>query len=211
MNDTDFPRGCRAYSDESYIRHIEAPYLDHNELNSIECHPFLPFFLIGGKGLIEVAHLSSMKNFDRVKCPGMTEIVKVHSCGQRVGAIDGLGNLGIYTFDTAFQNNCVYGMKKTSAIDFCYLNPSIIAMITPSCVSVYDTLIHPKRQLKFKQSFYKDPIAIASNNNHRIVVLRKSEVLIYDIRAERLEGSKELKGKAKSMFLDGNLLYVGQS
>jgi hypothetical protein len=123
-----------------------------------------------------------MKNFDRVRCPGMAEIVKVHSCGQRIGAIDNLGNLGIYTFDPAFHNSCVYAMKKASAIDFCYLNPSVIAMISPLAVSVYDTLIHPKRQMKFKQSFSKDPIAISSTKDNKIIVLRKNEVLIYDIR-----------------------------
>ncbi len=160
---------------------------------------------------MEVAHLNNLKNFDRVKCSGMSEIVKLHSCGQRMGASDSLGNLSIYNFDHSFHNNCVYSLKKSSVIDFCYLNPSVISVITPAAVSVYDTLIHPKRQLKFKQPFTKDPIAITSTTGNRIVVLRKTEVLIYDIRMEKLEGSRELKGKGKSIFLDGNVLYVGQA
>jgi hypothetical protein len=77
---------------------VEPPYLDYNELNSLECHPLLPFFLIGGKSNIEVAHLNSLKNFDRLKTPHLGEIVKLHSSGQRIGASDSAGNLGIYHF-----------------------------------------------------------------------------------------------------------------
>lgn len=44
-----------------------------------------------------------------------------------------------------------------------------------------------------------------------MAVLRKNEVLIYDIRMERLEGSRELKGKGKSMLVQGKSIYVGQS
>ena len=156
--------------------------MDHNELNSIECHPYLPFFLIGGKGLVEVAHFSTLKNFDRVKCTGMNEIVKLHSSGQRMGVIDSAGTFGLFTFDPSFHNNCVYSLAKSSIIDFCYLSPSVISTISPSGVNVVDTLIHPKRQLKFKQTFTKDPIAVASADNNRIAVLRKNEVLIYDTR-----------------------------
>lgn len=104
----------------------------------------------------------------------MSEIVKLHSCGQRIGAVDNSGSLGIYNFDPTFHNNCVYSLKKASVIDFAYLNPSVVAVISSSAVSVYDTLIHPKRQLKFKQPFTKDPIAISSTLDNRIVVLRKS-------------------------------------
>lgn len=129
-----------------------------------------------------MAHLNSLKNFDRVKCPGMSEIVKLHSCGQRIGAVDSSGSLGIYNFDPAFHNNCVYSLKKASVVDFSYINPSVVAVISSSAVSVYDTLIHPKRQLKFKQPFTKEPISVCSTADNRIVVLRKSEVLIYDIR-----------------------------
>jgi hypothetical protein len=36
-------------------------------------------------------------------------------------------------------------------------------------------------------------------------------VLIYDIRNEKLESARELKGKGRSIYVDNNLLYVGQS
>jgi hypothetical protein len=42
-------------------------------------------------------------------------------------------------------------------------------------------------------------------------VLRKNEVLIYDIRMEKLESSKELRGKGKSMLVQGKHILVGQS
>jgi hypothetical protein len=42
------------------------------------------------------------------------------------------------------------------------------------------------------------------------VVLRKHDLLIYDIRNEKLTNSKELKGKGgRSLYVDGNLIYVG--
>jgi phosphoribulokinase len=121
-----------------------------------------------------VAYLNSLRNFDRVKCPGMSEIVKLHSCGQRMGAVDSSGNLSIYNFDAGFHNNCVYSLKKANIINFCYLNPSVIAMVSNSALHVIDTLIHPSRQLKFKQTFTKEPISVSTAKDNRIVVLRKN-------------------------------------
>jgi len=49
---------------------------------------------------------------------------------------------------------------------------------------------------------------VADDNN--IVVLRKHDLLIYDIRNEKLQNSKDLKGKGgRSLYVDGNLVYVG--
>ena len=104
--------------------------------------------------------------------------------------MDSNGNLNLYHFDPAFQNNCVYSLKKNSIIDFCYLNPSVLAVISSTQIQVFDTLINPKRQLKFKQPFTKDPLSISSIGPNRVAVLRKNEVLIYDIRNEKLESSK---------------------
>jgi hypothetical protein len=109
-----------------------------------------------------------------------------------MGAIDYHGNFGLYNFDPSFTNNCVYALKKSSVINFCYLNPSVIAMVSANSLHVIDTLIHPKRQLKFKHSFNKDPIAIQNAGDNRVVVLRKHDVLIYDTRNQRLDGSRKL-------------------
>jgi len=57
-------------------------------------------------------------------------------------------------------------------------------------VSVYDTLIHPTKQLKFKQTFSKEPISITTIDDKRIAVLRKNELLTYDIRVEKVENSR---------------------
>jgi hypothetical protein len=136
--------------------------LDYNELNSIECHPFLPFFLIGGKGNVELAHLSTLKNFDRIKCPEVGEIVRLHSSGQRIGVADSAGNLGVHVFDSKYINSCVFSLKKAGVVDFCYMKPSVMAVLSNTVVQVYDTLLHPKRQLKFKQPFTKDPISVSA-------------------------------------------------
>jgi hypothetical protein len=41
-------------------------------------------------------------------------------------------------------------MKKTGAVDFCFLSPSVLGIISANGVQVVDTLIHPKREVKFK-------------------------------------------------------------
>ena len=169
-----FPRGEAPISGKEFLRQIDPPYLNYNELNSIECHPFLPFFLIGGKGSVELAHLSSLKNFDRIKCAEVGEIVRLHSCGQRVGVSDLAGNLGLHVFDSKYINSCVFSLKKAGVLDFCYMRPSVLAVLTSSAVQVYDTLLHPKRQLKFKQPFTKDPLSVSAISDTRLAVLRKN-------------------------------------
>lgn len=129
-----------------------------------------------------MAHLSTLKNFDRIKCPLLGEIVKLHSCGQRIGVADSSGNLGVHILDHKFTNNCVFSLKKANVVDFSFLRASLLAVLSSNAVQVYDTLLHPKRQLKFKQPFTKDPLAISAIDETRIAVLRKNEVLIYDTR-----------------------------
>ena len=181
-NAPSFPKEFTSYNEKEYMRPIDPAYLDYNELNSIECHPHLPFFLIGGKSYIELAHLTTLKNFDRIKCPNMSEIVRLHSCEQRIGAIDSLGSFGVYNFDNKYTNACVYSIRKMSLIDFTFIRPSLLATISSNSLCVYDTLIHPTKQLKFKQPFTKDPLALTTISERRIAVLRKHELLTYDIR-----------------------------
>ena len=56
----------------------------------------------------------------------------------------------------------IYSLKKNNIVNFCFLNPSVIAMISNNSLHVIDTLLHPNRQVKFKQTFNKDPIAVTS-------------------------------------------------
>lgn len=73
---------------------------------------------------------------------------------------DSSGNLGVHLFDTKYINSCVFSLKKAGVIDFCFLRPSVMAVLSTTAVHVYDTLLHPKKQLKFKQPFTKDPISV---------------------------------------------------
>lgn len=41
-------------------------------------------------------------------------------------------------------------------------------------------------------------------------VLRRGDLLIYDVRTQRLEESKEIKGRCRSMLAQKNILYIGQ-
>lgn len=86
-----------------------------------------------------------------------------------------------------------------------------MTIISQSAVQVYDTLLSPKRQLKFKQPFTKEPLSVAAINDYRIAVLRKNEVLTYDIRMQKLQSTKQLKGKGKTLLVQGKSLYVGQT
>jgi len=90
------------------------------------------------------------------------EIVRLHSSGQRVGVADSNGNLGVHVLDSKFTNPCVFQLRKAGVVDFSFMRPSVLAVLSSSAVQVYDTLLHPKRQLKFKQPFTKDPIAVAA-------------------------------------------------
>ena len=99
-----------------------------------------------------------------------------------MGVVDKSGSLSIYNFDPSFTNNCVYSLKKSSIINFGFINPSVISMVSSNSLHVIDTLIHPNRQLKFKHTFNKEPISLSVLDNNRIAVLRKNDVLIYDIR-----------------------------
>jgi hypothetical protein len=53
-------------------------------------------------------------------------------------------------------------LRKAGVVDFSFMRPSVLAVLSSSAVQVYDTLLHPKRQLKFKQPFTKDPISVAA-------------------------------------------------
>ena len=129
-----------------------------------------------------------------------------------MGVVDKPGNFNIYNFDPSFTNNNVYSLKKASIINFCYFSPSVISMISSNSLHVIDTLIHPNRQLKFKHTFNKQPISLATAGPNRIVVLRKNDALIYDVRNQKLEGTREFKGKgAKSLYVHNDLIYVGMS
>ena len=64
--------------------------------------------MMGGKGMIELCSFETMKNFNRITCQGLHDIVKVSSIGQRVGALDNVGNFNIYGFDHKYANKSLF-------------------------------------------------------------------------------------------------------
>lgn len=86
--------------------------------------------------------------------------MRLHASGQRVGVADSAGNFGVHVFDNKFVNLCVFQLKKAAVVDFTFMKPSVLAVLSSNALQVYDTLLHPKRQLKFKQPFTKDPISV---------------------------------------------------
>lgn len=79
----------------------------------------------------------------------MSDIVKIHCAGSRVGVLDSQSHLSIFHLDSV-HNKSVFSMKKTAALDFCFLSPSVLGVISANGLQVVDTLLHPKRQVKFK-------------------------------------------------------------
>ena len=179
-------------------------------LNCIDCHPLLPLLLAGGKGQIELINFSNLKVQDRIKCANMLDIVKIHSSCQRVGVLD-LATLNLYHLESAYHSKCLYSLKRNNLLDFCFLSPSQLGVISNSSVQIVDTLLHPNRQSKFKQNLSKEPLSICRISDNKMAVLRKGDVLIYDLRMQRMSESKELKSKGKSILAEGNLLYVGKT
>jgi hypothetical protein len=54
------------------------------------------------------------------------------------------------------------------------MKPSVLAVLNSTTVQIYDTLLHPKRQLRFKQSFNREPLAVSALGENRIAVLNKN-------------------------------------
>lgn len=79
-----------------------------------------------------------------------------------MGVADSAGNFGVHVLDNKFVNPCVFQLKKAAVVDFTFMKPSVLAVLSSNALQVYDTLMHPKRQLKFKQPFTKDPISVAT-------------------------------------------------
>lgn len=68
----------------------------------------------------------------------------------------------------------MFSLKKASVVDFSFLRSSVLAVLSSNAVQIYDTLLHPKRQLKFKQPFTKDPLTVSAIDETNIAVLRKN-------------------------------------
>ena len=129
----------------------------------------------------------------------MSEIVKMASFEQRLLALDSNGSLGCYSFDSKISGNCVFSLKKANIIDFCMISPTIYGVITNNMIQVYDTLLHPKRQNIFKIQLSQQPNCIVSLMEDKLAVGRKSELLLYDVRMDVQEDSRDLESKVRCL------------
>lgn len=153
-----------------------------------------------------------VKNYNRISCLGMQEIVKIQSIGQRVYAIDRYGSLSCYLFDYRFNSKPIFELKKLGITDFACPNPSQFGCITPNSLQFYDTLLHPKRQCTFRVQMSVPPIAVSYLSSTQLVILRKQEVQIYDIAKDQLLESYPIHGRGRCLYVDRarNENYAGK-
>lgn len=122
----------------------------------------------------------------------MSDIVKLSSFEQRITALDSSGNLSTYSFDPKITGNTVFNIKKAGITDFCILSPTIYAYSTTNSLQVVDSLLHPKRQCVFKLNMSQQPQCIESLLESKIVVCRKTDLQIYDIRMDIQESTRDI-------------------
>lgn len=147
--------------------------IDFNEIHSIEAHSALPIYFLGGKGLIEVCRFDTAKGYNRILCPGLVEIVKIQSVGQRLYLLDKEGSFSCFIFDWTFTYKPMFELKKMGIIDFTCPTPSQFGCITSNSFQYYDTLLHPKRQCVFKVQMSTPPVSILCLSPTQFVILRK--------------------------------------
>jgi hypothetical protein len=129
--------------------------------------------LLGGKGQIEVCSFDTVKGYNRIICPGMVEIVKLQSIGQRVYLLDKEGSFVCFLFDYTFAYKPVFELRKMGVVDFACSSPSQFGCITSNSFQFYDTLLHPKRQCVFKVQMSTPPVGVACLSSTQFVILRK--------------------------------------
>ena len=138
----------------SYLKQLDPmPFVNSSDLYSIHSHRYLPLFFIGGKSNIDVYSFSTAKNFNKINCRELSEIVKINTNFKNdlIGAIDSDGSLLSLHFDPSY--NCPQSLfvKKNHIVDFCYLNSNLIASGSKDgSINVYDPLLHPQRNTIFK-------------------------------------------------------------
>lgn len=121
-------------------------------MHVVKCHHFLPVFLLGGKGYIDICQFNTLNNYNKIKCPGMHDIIKISSFEQRVTALDNNGSLSSYSFDQKISGVSVFNRHKANINDFCILSPTIYCYSTNNSIQIIDSLLHPNRQVVWKTS-----------------------------------------------------------
>lgn len=149
--------------------------------------------------MIEICNFSTLKNYNRIRCQGMSEIIKIESQNQRVIGMDNNGSLGCFSFDAKISGNCLFSLKKASIIDFCMMTPTLYGVLTPNSVQIYDTLLPPKRQNVFKVQLGNNPTFLTSPSPSKMMVGRKHELLFYDVRMDIQEEVRDVEGKIRSL------------
>lgn len=162
------------------------PYTDFNELNSVASHRFLPIFMIGAKAAVDIYSFSSMKNFNRISCPGLLDICRLRTdlANDYIGCSDSEGNFCSYRFDNNYSGVPNVQLKKSNISEFVYLQSNLLATVSnkDSLLQVYDPLLNPQRNVVFKDRVSNIIGLEYAPSTKKILAFRKSEVSIFDIR-----------------------------
>lgn len=123
-------------------------------MNCIHSHRYLPLFFIGGRSNIDVYTFSNTKNFNKIPCRELGDIVKISTSysNDLIGGIDSDGSLLSLHFNSSYNGSQSIHLKKSNIIDFCYLNSNLVAAGSKDgSINVYDPLLHPNRNVIFKE------------------------------------------------------------
>lgn len=138
----------------SYMKQLDPiPYVNTNELNCIHPHRYLPLFFIGGKSVIDIYAFSTVKNFNRIHCRDLGDIIKINTNYKNdlIGAIDTDGSFTSFHFNPSYTFQQSLQFRKTNIIDFCYLNSNLVATGSKDgSINVYDPLLPSTKNIIFK-------------------------------------------------------------
>lgn len=133
--------------------------------------------MIGAKSGIDIYNYSTFKNFNKITCPALGDIIKlkVDINNNYIGGSDSQGNFAAYKFNNTYQSHCIFSLKKSNISDFSFMNSNIIATCSQkdSLIQVFDPLIHPNRNVIFKDSIsYINHLEYSYNKNKLLATRR---------------------------------------
>jgi hypothetical protein len=134
--------------------------------------------MIGAKTAIDIYNFSGIKNFNRINCPGISEIVKLKTdiANDFIGCADSDGNFCSYRFDNSYSGVPNLQLKKANVADFVYLNSNLLATVSnkDNLLQVYDPLLNPQRNVIFKERVSNVIGLEYAPSTKKIMVFRKS-------------------------------------
>ena len=139
----------------NYLKQLDPlPFVNPNELNCVSSHRYLPLFFVGSRSSIDVFSFSNMRNFNRINCRDLGDLVKVGTNynNEMIGACDSDGNFSSFHFDSSYEGRTSIMLKRQGIVDFSYMWSNIVATAgKDGSLNVIDPLLHPSSSSVFRE------------------------------------------------------------